>query len=131
MPRKLRMGLIGGGPGSFIGRIHRIAAELDGEAQLVCGAFSSTPERSREAGDMYHLPASRVYASYQQMIDVESTLSPGERMDFVAIVTPNHLHFDAYPSPGPSVLPFQCMSMPAPWHQYQSLYNPLRVMIDR
>jgi len=94
MSRKLRMGLIGGGPGSFIGRIHRIAAELDGEAQLVCGAFSSTPERSREAGDMYHLPASRVYASYQQMIEAESQLSPGERMDFVAIVTPNHLHFD-------------------------------------
>lgn len=94
MPRKLRMGLIGGGPGSFIGRIHRIAAELDGEARLVCGAFSSTPERSREAGDLYHLPASRVYASYQQMIEVESTLRPDERMDFAAIVTPNHLHFD-------------------------------------
>lgn len=94
MPRKLRMGLIGGGPGSFIGRIHRIAAELDGEAQLVCGAFSSAPERSREAGETYHLPASRVYASYPQMIEAESTLPPGERMDFAAIVTPNHLHFD-------------------------------------
>lgn len=94
MSRKLRMGLIGGGRGSFIGRIHRIAAELDGEAQLVCGAFSSAPERSREAGEMYHLPASRVYASYPQMIEAESQLPPDERMDFAAVVTPNHLHFD-------------------------------------
>lgn len=94
MARKLRMGLIGGGPGSFIGRIHRIAAELDGEAQLVCGAFSSSPERSREAGEAYRLPPSRVYASYAQMIDAEQALPAGERMDFAAIVTPNHVHFD-------------------------------------
>ena len=88
------MGLIGGGPGSFIGRIHRIAAELDGEAQLVCGAFSSSPERSREAGEAYHLPASRVYASYAEMIEAEKALPVSERMDFAVIVTPNHLHFD-------------------------------------
>lgn len=94
MSRKLRMGLIGGGPGSFIGRIHRIAAELDGEAQLVCGAFSSDAARSREAGAAYRLPPSRVYASYRQMIEAESALPAGERMDFAAIVTPNHLHFD-------------------------------------
>lgn len=94
MARKLRMGLIGGGPGSFIGRIHRIAAELDGEAQLVCGAFSSSPERSREAGEAYHLPASRVYASYAQMIAAEQALPAGERMDFAAIVTPNHVHYE-------------------------------------
>lgn len=94
MTRKLRMGMIGGGPGSFIGRIHRIAAELDGEAQLVCGAFSSVPERSREAGQAYRLPASRVYASYRQMIETEKSLPAGERMDFGVIVTPNHLHFD-------------------------------------
>src|SRR5581483_10711959 len=94
MTRKLRMGMIGGGPGSFIGRIHRIAAELDGEAQLVCGAFSSVPERSREAGEAYRLPASRVYAGYREMIEAEKSLPPGERMDFGVIVTPNHLHFE-------------------------------------
>ena len=94
MSRKLRMGLIGGGPGSFIGRIHRIAAELDGEAELVCGAFSSSPERSHEAGERYRLPPERVYASYAAMIDAEKALAPERRMDFAAIVTPNHLHFD-------------------------------------
>jgi predicted dehydrogenase len=94
MSRKLRMGLIGGGPGSFIGRIHRIAAELDGEAELVCGAFSSSPERSREAGESYRLLPSRVYASYPEMIERERGLAPEQRMDFAAIVTPNHLHFD-------------------------------------
>jgi predicted dehydrogenase len=94
MARKLRMGLIGGGPGSFIGRIHRIAAELDGEAQLVCGVFSSDPERSRAGGEAYHLEPSRVYASYAQMIDAEKSLPADQRMDFVAIVTPNHVHYE-------------------------------------
>jgi len=88
------MGLIGGGPGSFIGRIHRIAAELDGEAELVCGAFSSSPSRSHEAGDAYHLPSSRVYDSYAQMIAAEKALPADARMDFAAIVTPNHVHFE-------------------------------------
>jgi predicted dehydrogenase len=94
MARKLRMGLIGGGPGSFIGRIHRIAAELDGEAQLVCGAFSSSAALSREAGEAYHVHSSRVYASYEEMIERERTLAASERMDFAAIVTPNHMHYD-------------------------------------
>ena len=94
MARKLRMGLIGGGPGSFIGRIHRIAAELDGEAELVCGAFSSSPERSRAAGESYHLPASRAYASDAEMLESERALGPEQRMDFAAIVTPNHLHYE-------------------------------------
>jgi predicted dehydrogenase len=88
------MGLIGGGPGSFIGRIHRIAAELDGQAQLVCGAFSSSPERGRLAGETYHLPAARVYASYQTMIEAEKALPADERMDFAVVVTPNHLHYE-------------------------------------
>ncbi|MBS0584508.1 MAG: Gfo/Idh/MocA family oxidoreductase [Proteobacteria bacterium] len=88
------MGLIGGGPGSFIGRIHRIAAELDGEARLVCGAFSSSPERSREAGEGYHLPAARAYPGYAAMIEAEKALPADERMDFAVIATPNHLHFD-------------------------------------
>lgn len=94
MARKLRMGMIGGGPGSFIGRVHRIAAELDGEAELVCGAFSSSPDRSREAGETYRLPASRAYASYEEMIERERALPADVRMDLAAIVTPNHAHFD-------------------------------------
>lgn len=94
MARKLRMGMIGGGPGSFIGRVHRIAAELDGEAELVCGAFSSSPDRSREAGETYRLPASRAYASYEEMIERERALPADVRMHFVAIATPNHAHFD-------------------------------------
>ncbi len=94
MTRKLRMGLIGGGPGSFIGRIHRIAAELDGEAELVCGAFSSDAERSRDGGAAYHVNPDRVYASYTRLIEAEQALPADQRMDFVAIVTPNHLHFE-------------------------------------
>jgi predicted dehydrogenase len=88
------MGMIGGGPGSFIGPIHRLAAELDGEAQLVCGAFSSSAERSRITGESYHLPESRAYASYEEMIRAEKALAADERMDFAVIVTPNHLHYE-------------------------------------
>ena len=94
MTRKLRMGLIGGGPGSFIGRVHRIAAELDAEAELVCGAFSGSAEKSREAGESYRVDPSRAYASYAEMIEREKALGADRRMDFAAIVTPNHLHFD-------------------------------------
>ena len=93
MSRKLRMGLVGGSAGSFIGRIHRIAAELDGEAELVCGAFSSDAARSRAAGEAYHVEPSRAYASYVEMFEQERQLPASERMDFVAIVTPNHVHY--------------------------------------
>ena len=92
--RKLRLGMVGGGPGSFIGRIHRLAAELDGEAELVCGAFSSDAARSREAGLSYHLSASRVYPNYREMMERERALADDIRMDYVVVVTPNHLHFD-------------------------------------
>jgi len=88
------MGIVGGGPGSFIGRIHRVAAELDGEAELVCGAFSSDAQRSREAGDAYHINPARAYASYTDMFAAEQALPADQRMDFVAVVTPNHMHFD-------------------------------------
>lgn len=88
----MRMGMIGGGRGAFIGAVHRMAAALDGEIELVCGAFSSDPERSRLSGDDLYLPAERVYGSYAEMIEQEKALPEGERMDFVAIVTPNHLH---------------------------------------
>src|SRR5690242_1277085 len=92
--RKLRMGMIGGGPGAFIGAIHRMAANMDGEIELVCGAFSSDPERSKQIGASLHLDRERVYSSWKEMIRMETELSFNERMDFVSIVTPNHLHFE-------------------------------------
>ncbi|WP_250631758.1 Gfo/Idh/MocA family protein [Rhodoflexus caldus] len=87
------MGMVGGGIGAFIGAVHRMAAALDGEIELVCGAFSSDPEKSRLSGAQLYLPPERVYGSYEEMILKEKTLPIGERMDFVAIVTPNHMHF--------------------------------------
>jgi len=90
--RKLRMGMIGGGPGAFIGAIHRTAANMDGEIELVCGAFSSDPQKSRLAGEELGLDLKRVYASFEDMILKETKLGD-DKMDFVSIVTPNHLHF--------------------------------------
>jgi predicted dehydrogenase len=87
------MGMIGGGKGAFIGAVHRIAANLDGEIELVCGAFSSDRERSKESGAALYLPPHRVYGTYEEMILAEKQLPEGERMDFVSIVTPNHVHF--------------------------------------
>jgi predicted dehydrogenase len=92
--KKLKMGMIGGGPGSFIGAIHRIAASIDGEIELVCGVFSSQAEKSKAAGESLYLPASRIYTSYQELFEKEKVLPEGERMDFVSIVTPNYLHFE-------------------------------------
>lgn len=91
--RRLRMGMIGGGPDAFIGAVHRKAAALDGEIELVCGAFSSNPAKSREAGEALYLDPKRVYESYSSMIMEEKKLPEGDRMDFVSIVTPNHVHF--------------------------------------
>ena len=85
--------MIGGGPGSFIGAVHRIAANLDGQIELVCGCFSSKPEKSRATGESLFLPPERVYASWEEMLEKEALLPEGERMDFVSIVTPNHVHF--------------------------------------
>jgi len=93
MKRKIRMGMVGGGPGAFIGAVHRMAAALDGEIELVCGAFSSKPEKSRAAGQDLYLSSDRVYDSYEDMINNERKLPLGERMDFVSVVTPNHLHY--------------------------------------
>ncbi len=87
------MGMIGGGRGAFIGGVHRMAAALDGRIELVGGAFSSEPERSRLSGADLHLDPARVYDSYYDLIERESQLPEGERMDFIAIVTPNHLHY--------------------------------------
>jgi len=93
MSRKLRMGMVGGGRGAFIGAVHRMAAALDGEIDLVCGAFSSNPEKSRMSGEDLYLPADRVYGTYEEMIEKEKQLPEDIRMDFVSIVTPNHVHF--------------------------------------
>jgi len=91
--RKLRYGMVGGGPGAFIGAVHRKAAALDGEIELVAGAFSSDPEKSRQMGVLLHLDPRRVYRSYEEMVEKEAALPPEERIDFVSIVTPNHLHY--------------------------------------
>lgn len=93
MSRKIRYGMVGGGRGAFIGAVHRIAAAMDQQIDLVCGAFSSDPEKSRASGADLFLPAGRCYGSFQEMIAAESKLPAGERMDFLAIVTPNHVHF--------------------------------------
>ena len=91
---KLRMGLVGGGEGAFIGAVHRIAAELDGRIELACGAFSSDPERSRAAGPaLYGLPPERSYGSTSEMFQAEAARPADDRMDFVVIATPNHTHF--------------------------------------
>ena len=86
------MGMIGGGVGAFIGAVHRLAANLDGQIELVCGAFSSNPEKSKQTGEELFLEPTRVYGSFQEMIETEATLPEGVRMDFVSIVTPNHVH---------------------------------------
>ncbi|WP_221935031.1 Gfo/Idh/MocA family protein [Catenovulum sediminis] len=91
--QKIRMGMVGGGQGAFIGAVHRMAANLDGQIELVCGAFSSTAERSKQSGRALFLDDSRCYSSYQEMFEVESKLPADKRMQLVAIVTPNHLHF--------------------------------------
>ena len=93
MSRKIRYGMVGGGRGAFIGAVHRIAAAMDQQIDLVCGAFSSDPEKSRASGADLFLPAGRCSGSFQEMIAAESKLPAGERMDFLAIVTPNHVHF--------------------------------------
>src|SRR5947209_2348369 len=89
--RKLRMGLVGGG---FIGRVHAIAAALDGRATLVAGALSSDPVRSRALAPEYGISPQRAYGSYQEMVAAESGLPPDERIDFVTVATPNHTHFE-------------------------------------
>jgi predicted dehydrogenase len=93
MSRKIRMGMVGGGRGAFIGGVHRIAAAIDQQIDLVCGAFSSDPERSRLSGSDFFLPADRCYGTFEEMITKEKALPADQRMDFISIVTPNHMHF--------------------------------------
>ena len=88
------MGMVGGGIGSFIGAIHRNAAFLDNCIELVCGSFSSDYQNSIQTGKNLFLDSSRIYKTYDEMIDKESNLDSSKRMDIVSIVTPNHIHFD-------------------------------------
>lgn len=92
--RKLRMGLIGGGQGSFIGRVHSIAATLDNRAELVAGALSSDPAKAKASAPDYDITPERAYGSAKEMIEKELQLPVGQRVDFVSVATPNHTHFD-------------------------------------
>lgn len=92
--RKLRMGMVGGGLGSFMGGVHRKAAAMDGMIELIGGAFSSTEEKSKATGRGLYLDEDRCYGSFEEMILKEKELPLGERMDFISILTPNHLHFE-------------------------------------
>ncbi len=92
LPRKLRLGMVGGGRGAFIGAVHRMAARLDGEIDLVAGCFSSDPAKSRASGADLHLDPARVYGTYEEMIARESALPADQRIDFVSIVTRNNTH---------------------------------------
>lgn len=92
-PRKLRMGMVGGGRGAMIGAVHRRAAMLDGGVELVAGAFSSTPEKALESGRDLYVPEDRIYGSWQEMLEAESRMPAEKRLDFVSVVTPNHVHY--------------------------------------
>jgi predicted dehydrogenase len=92
--RKLRMALVGGGQGSFIGRVHATAAVLDNRAALVAGALSSDPARAKASAADYDIPADRAYGSYQELIEKEKALPADKRIDFISVATPNHTHFE-------------------------------------
>jgi len=91
--RKLRMGMVGGGPGAFIGEVHRKAARMDGGIELVAGAFDIDPRKSKQTGRELCLNPKRVYRNYSQMIEAEKKLPEGERIDFVSVTTTNNWHF--------------------------------------
>src|SRR5579864_4330435 len=92
--RKLRMGLVGGGQGAFIGRVHATAAVLDNRASLVAGALSADPAKAKASAPDYDIPPERAYGSYREMVAAESKLPADKRIDFVSIATPNHTHFE-------------------------------------
>lgn len=92
--RKIRYGMVGGGPGAFIGEVHRMAAALDGKIELVAGSFSSDFEKTKMKGEELNIDKNRLYKSYVEMAKKESSLPEAERIDFVTVATPNHLHFD-------------------------------------
>src|SRR5437868_11915497 len=92
--RKLRMGLVGGGQGSFIGRVHSIAGVLDHRAALVAGALSADPAKSKASALDYGMAPEHAYGSYKEMVEAEKKRPDSERIDFVSIATPNHTHFE-------------------------------------
>src|SRR6266404_4627201 len=94
LDRKLRMGLVGGGQGAFIGKVHSIAATMDNRAVLAAGALSSDPARAKASAPDYDIKPDRAYGSYQEMVAAESKLPASERIDFVSVATPNHTHFE-------------------------------------
>ncbi len=94
MKRRIRMGMVGGGPGAFIGGVHRVAARFDGQIELVCGAFSQDAAKNKSMAAELFLPEEKCYPDYKTMIETESKLPEGERMDFISITTPNNTHFD-------------------------------------
>ena len=92
--RRLRGGMVGGGPGAFIGPVHRMAATMDGEAEFVAGCFSRDPEKSRKAGARLQVDPGRVYAGYREMAEREAKRPAGERLDFVSIVATTSAHYE-------------------------------------
>jgi len=91
--RKLKMGMVGGGPGAFIGEVHRRASRMDGGIELVAGAFDINPRKSKQMGKQLCLDRKRVYGTYKEMLEKELKLPLGERIDFVSITVPNNWHF--------------------------------------
>ncbi len=92
--RKLRMALVGGGQGAFIGRVHCTAAVLDNRAALVAGALSSNPDRAKASAPDYDIAPARAYGSYQELIEKEKKLPADQRVDFISVSTPNHTHYE-------------------------------------
>ncbi len=89
---KIRLAMVGGGQGAFIGAVHRTAAWIDGQAEFVAGSFSSNPDKCKQTGQDLFLNPDRVYATYSEMMESESSYPEDQRIDAVSIVTPNHLH---------------------------------------
>src|SRR5579885_2464713 len=94
LKRKLRMALIGGGQGAFIGRVHATAAVLDNRAALVAGALSSDPAKAKASAPDYDIPLDRAYGSYKELIESEKKLPADRRIDFVSVATPNYTHYE-------------------------------------
>lgn len=94
MKRKLRMGMIGGGMDAFIGAIHRLAFNMDGQVELVAGALSINPDMAKKSGEILYLDPDRIYLNYEEMIKKESGMPSDKKLDFITIVTPNFAHFD-------------------------------------
>ena len=94
MNRKLRMAMIGGGKDAFIGAVHRLAFNMDGQVEMVAGALSVNPEVAVESGKMLFMDEERIYTDYKVMLEKEAAMPPEKRIDFVTIVTPNFLHFE-------------------------------------